>query len=125
MECASASGPLAARQHGHHHLVHQGFKVRLIFREVVNMAFERLLRHQAARAALAAPVQRRHGKAAAAQLVYHLEIFLDEFGLAIEKDARPVRRRRRVAGKARCPQPHARRRYRHRLKTVMRRNHGP
>ena len=125
MECASAMGRSPPASIGATIWSIRAVKVRVILREVVDMAFERRLRHQAARAALAAPVQRRHGKAAAAQLVDHLEIFLDEFGLAVEKDAQSRARRRRVAGKARRPQAQARRHQRHRLKTVARRNHGP
>ena len=64
------------------------------------MALARIAQH-ALGAALAAPVERRDGEAADAELRDHLEIFLDRLGAAgKDADRAAARRERRPAGKA-------------------------
>jgi hypothetical protein len=79
------------RQHGCDDPVHQRIQILVIFAEIGDEALAAVGGH-APRAALAAPVHGGHGKAAAAQLVYDFEIFLDEFGLAIKQHAGSPRR---------------------------------
>ena len=88
----------AVRQH---HRFHEVGEVFLILGEIVDVTLERIP-GQPARAALPAPIEHRHGKAAPAQLAHHLEIFLDELGAA-GKDAdraAPLAQHRLPAGEA-------------------------
>ena len=80
---------------GQHHLLHDGFKVGGVFGKIPHMTLvvvgQRTLRH-----ALSAPIKRRHGEPARAQIAHGLEIFLDVFGAALQHDDRafaPDRRR--------------------------------
>src|SRR5665647_3414519 len=80
---------------GQHHLLHDGFKVAGVFGKIPHMTLvvvgQRTLRH-----ALSAPIKRRHGEPARAQIAHGLKIFLDVFGAALQHDDRafaPDRRR--------------------------------
>ena len=82
----------AIRQHD---LLHQRFDVALVFREVADVALARI-GQRALGAALPAPVDGGDGKAAGAQFAHRLEIFLDEFGAALEQAHRALAARRRM-----------------------------
>ncbi len=88
------------RAGGLEHLADEGGKVALVEREIVDVSFARIL-ELARRAALAAPVEDRHRKAAVEQVADRLVIFLDELGPAGEDRHRAARAvRRRPAGGA-------------------------
>ena len=75
---------------GSDHLVHHRVEILVIGGEILDMRLA-AIGQQAVRAALAAPVEGDDGKAAAAQFVDHFEIFLDEFGLAVQQQADAAR----------------------------------
>ena len=88
------------RTGGLEHLGDEGGEVALVEREIVDVPFARIL-ELARRAALAAPVEDRHRKAAVEQVADRLVIFLDELGPAGEDRHRAARAvRRRPAGGA-------------------------
>ena len=81
---------------GQHDILHEAGEVALVLPEAADVALARVGQH-ALRAALAAPVHRRHRKSAPAQVGDDLEVFLDELGAAAEQaDRAPPRRARRI-----------------------------
>ncbi len=84
-----------------HHRLHEMREVFLIFGEIVDVALERVP-GEPARSALPPPIEHSHGKAAAAKLAHHLEIFLDELGAPREDADRaaPLAQHRLPAGEA-------------------------
>ena len=105
MECASATGSCPAASIGVTILSIRASRSASYSAKSSIWALSGVVRHQPARTALAAPVQRRHGKAAAAQFVDHFKIFLDEFGLAVEQHADAAaagRIGREIAPRASC-----------------------
>jgi hypothetical protein len=67
-----------------HDFAHEGFDVALILREVAHVALERIAQRPL-RTALPAPIHGRDREAARAEVAHGLEIFLDEFGAALEQ----------------------------------------
>jgi hypothetical protein len=90
-----ADGEDRRRTVGQHDLLHEGLEVVLVFREIADMAFARIA-ELALGAALPAPIKRGNRKAARAQLAHGLEIFLDEFGAALEQADRALAAGRRM-----------------------------
>ena len=72
------------------HLGDENLQIALILREVVDMALARVGEF-ALRAGLAAPIERHHVEAATAQLLDRLEIFFDEFIVALKQRHRAAR----------------------------------
>jgi hypothetical protein len=73
----------------HHDLAHEGVEVAVVFGEVAHIAFVAIA-EQAFRQALAAPIERRDGKAARAQIAHRLEIFFDPLAAALQNDHRAL-----------------------------------
>ena len=83
----------AVRQHD---ILHEADEVAVVLPEAAHVALARIRQH-ALRAALAAPVHGRDGKAAAAQIGDDLEVLFDELGAAAEQaDGAAARHARRI-----------------------------
>ena len=81
-----------------HDFVDEGLQIDLVVGETPNVALAGIAQ-RAFRAALPAPVERRHRKAPRAQIADGLEVFLDELGAALKQaDGSLAPRRRRPAG---------------------------
>ena len=70
-----------------HDLAHEGFEIGVVFGEVAHIAFAGIAQ-RALRQALAAPIERRDGKAARAQIAHRLEIFFDPLAAALKNAPR-------------------------------------
>src|SRR6185295_4053133 len=90
--CAHRMGERQRWRHAHRldDLFEEGGQVLVEFAKVADMGLLGI-RQCPARGALTAPVERRDDEAAAAQLVYHLAVLLDEFRLAMQQDADAAR----------------------------------
>ena len=87
----------AIRQHD---LANKGIEIDVVAGKVPDIALARVAQRPI-RQALPAPVERGHREAAGAQIAHGLEIFLDEFGAALEQAHGALApRRRRKARKA-------------------------
>src|SRR5215471_18783686 len=73
---------------GEHDLTHEGLKVDAVLGKTRDVPLARLSQYPVGQS-LAAPVKRRHRKAARMEIARHLEIFFDELGTSLKDANRP------------------------------------